>query len=308
MNERDALKPSHPNQRDFLKLGGGAMMTAALAGTLRPWPAYFGACSFALVAVLAFFSPSPSLAQISPQTKAKSSQAPAIQKPAAKMAVIPKPTGPYLGIPYHDARYQGGPQVIPGKLQNEYYDTLDVSEAQKAAGAGQDITYHDTDNKNDGSGGLNGKGNYHKEFRISESPDISYTKFNNPGNLIDDSTFNVVKPEPDSLYLGWIAPGEWVNYTVEVQTEGDYTLNILFTSKFGGHISFDSDGVDITGPLAIPVTANATDPIEWRKAHHWNKINNLGKFHLKKGRQVLTLHFIDKPVMNFDYMEFVLAK
>lgn len=308
MNERDALKPFHPNRRDFLKLGGGGMVTAALAGLHRPMPAYFAACSFALVAALACFSTSPSLAQISPQTKTKSSHAPAIQKPAAEMAVTPKPTGPYLGIPYHNARYQDGPQVIPGKLQNEYYDTLDVSEAQKVAGAGQNITYHDTDNKNDGSGGLNGKGNYHKEFRISESPDISYTKFNNPGNLIDDSAFNVVKPEPDSLYLGWIAPGEWVKYTVEVQTEGDYTLNILFTSKFGGHISFDCDGVDITGPLAIPATANPADPIEWRKAHHWNKINNLGKFHLKKGRQVLTLHFIDKPVMNFDYMEFVLAK
>ncbi len=224
------------------------------------------------------------------------------------MADTSKPNGPYLGIPYHDDRHKGGPQVIPGKLQNEYYDTLDISDAQKATGAGEKITYHDTDNKNDGSGGLNGKGNYHKEFRISESPDISYTKFNNPGNLIDDSPFNHVKPEPDSLYLGWIAPGEWVKYTVEVQTEGDYTLNILFTSKFGGHFSFASDGVDITGPLAIPVTANATDPIEWRKAHHWDKINNLGKFHLKKGRQVLTLHFIDKPVMNFDYMEFVLLK
>ena len=214
----------------------------------------------------------------------------------------------YPGVPYHDAIYKGGAQVIPGKLQNEYYDTLDVSEAQKSAGAGEGITYHDTDNKNSGSGDLNGRGNYNKEFRISESPDISYTKFNNPGTLVDDSPFTIVKPEPDSLYLGWIAPGEWVKYTVDVQTDGDYTLNILFTSKFGGHISFDSDGVDVTGPLTIPATYNAADPIEWRQAHHWDKINQLGKFHLKKGRQVVTLHFIDKPVMNFDYMEFVLLK
>jgi hypothetical protein len=214
----------------------------------------------------------------------------------------------YPGVPYHDARYNGGAQLIPGKLQNEYYHTLEVSEEQKAAGAGEGITYHDTDNKNSGSGDLNGRGNYNKEFRISESPDISYTKFNNPKTLVDDSSFTIVKPEPDSLYLGWIAPGEWVKYTVDVQTEGDYTLNILFTSKFGGHISFDSDGVDITGSLAIPSTANAADPIEWRQAHHWDKINHLGKFHLKKGRQVLTLHFIDQPVMNFDYMEFVLEK
>jgi len=214
----------------------------------------------------------------------------------------------YPGVPYHDAHYQGGPQLIPGKLQNEYFDTMDISDAQKAAGAVEGITYHDTDNKNSGSGALNGRGNYNKEFRISESPDISYTKFNNPGTLIDDSPFTIVKPEPDSLYLGWIAPGEWVKYTVEVQVEGDYTLNVLFTSKFGGHIAFDSDGRDVTGPLAIPSTATTDDPIDWRQAHHWNKINHLGKFHLKKGRQVLTLHFIDQPVMNFDYMEFVLLK
>jgi hypothetical protein len=275
----------------------------------HPMSEHFDSCGFALVAALALFSATSSMAEISVQTKDNSTNQPAKQKPAPEMVVVtPKPAGPYLGVPYHDDRYKGGPQVIPGKLQNEYYDTLDISDAQKTAGAEQDITYHDTDNKNSGSGDLNGKGSYNTEFRISESPDISYTKFNNPGILIDDSPFTIVKPKPDSLYLGWIAPGEWVNYTVDVQTDGDYSLDILYTSKFGGHISFDSDGVDVTGPLAIPATANAADPVEWRKAHHWNKINSLGKFHLKKGRQVLTLHFIDKPVMNFDYMEFVLVK
>jgi len=84
-----------------------------------------------------------------------------------------------------------------------------------------------------------------------------------------------------------------------VQAEGFYSLNIMYTSKFGGHISFDSDGVDVSGPLEIPSTFNAADPVEWRQAHHWNKIFRVGKLHLKKGLQVLTLHFIDQPVMNF---------
>jgi hypothetical protein len=303
MNESAAPKTFDPNRRDFLKLGGGAMV---LAAPLRS--AYFDLSRFALVVTVALFSVASSSAEIPAAANNKSPSEPAKLTPAAATAVAPAPVGPYPGVPYRDDRYKGGPQVIPGKLQNEYFDMLDVSQAEKAAGTGEAITYHDTDNKNDGSGSLNGRGNYIKEFRSSESPDISYTKFNNPGNLIDDNPFNIVKPEPDSLYLGWIAPGEWVKYTVEVQTEGDYTLNILFTSKFGGHISFECDGVDLTGPMVIPATANAADPIEWRKAHHWNKINNLGKFHLKKGRQVLTLNFIDKPVMNFDYMEFVLMK
>jgi hypothetical protein len=41
-------------------------------------------------------------------------------------------------------------------------------------------------------------------------------------------------------------------------------------------------------------------------ADYFDKIQPAKK--LKKGRQVLTLHFINKPVMNFDSMEFVLVK
>ena len=214
----------------------------------------------------------------------------------------------YVGVPYHDAVYQGGAQVIPGRVQNEYYDTLEVSDAQKTAGAGEGVTYHDTDNKNSGSGALNGTGSYKKEFRMTESPDISYIKLHNPGTPIDDTTFNLVAPDPDGLYLGWIAPGEWVRYTVEVKADGVYSLTTLYTSKFGGHISLDCDGVDVTGPLAIPSTYNAADPIEWRQAHHWNKIKTSARLTLMKGRHVLTLHFLDQPVMNFDYMDFEKAE
>jgi hypothetical protein len=217
-------------------------------------------------------------------------------------------SNPYLGVPFHDSVYHGGPQVIPGRLQNEFYDTMNISDSAKAAGAEEGITYHDSDNVNSGSGTFNGRGTYLKEFRMYESPDISYTKFNNPGTPVDDSPYNLVKPEPESLYLGWIAPGEWVKYTVNVQADGVYSLNIMYTSKFGGHISFDCDGKDVSGPLEIPSTFNAADPIEWRQAHHWNKIFRVGNLHLKKGIRVLTLHFIDQPVMNFDYMDFVPAK
>ncbi len=220
-------------------------------------------------------------------------------------AKVAPTANPYQGVPYHDSVYHGGPQVIPGRLQNEYYDTMDISNEQKAAGAEEGITYHDTDNKNDGSGALNGKGNYLKEFRMSESPDISYVKFKNPGTPVDDTPFNLVQPDPEALYLGWIAPGEWVKYTVNVLADGQYSLTTMYTSKFGGHISLDCDGVDVSGPIAIPTTFNAADPVEWRQAHHWNKVTVAGKLSLKKGRHVLTLHFLDQPVMNFDYMDFV---
>ena len=226
---------------------------------------------------------------------------------SASLAIHPPFPTDYRCVPFHDARYAGGPQRIPGRLQNEYYDALDVSDADKRAGAGEGACYHDTDNKNSGSGAgsLNGVGSYENEMRMFESPDISYVKLHHAGVAIDDSPYSLVAPDSNALYLGWIAPGEWVRYTVNVTRGGWYSITTLYTSKFGGHVSIDVNGRDATGPLTIPTTFAAADTIEWRQAHHWNRIAGLGRFHLPAGKQLLTLHFIDQPVMNFDYMEFV---
>ena len=53
-------------------------------------------------------------------------------------------TSQYQGKPFHDSVYKGGPQLIPGKVYCAYYDS-----------GGEGIAYHDTDAKNNGSGGLN---------------------------------------------------------------------------------------------------------------------------------------------------------
>jgi hypothetical protein len=222
---------------------------------------------------------------------------------AVRGPVTSIPAG-YRCVPFHDVVYRGGPQTIPGRLQNEHYDMMDVPDAQKKT-AEEGVCYHDTDTTNSGSGSLNGTGSYINEFRMRESPDVSYTKFNHRGVAIDDSPHNFVVPDSNSLYLGWIAPGEWVNYTVRVTQSGWYSLGTTYTSKFGGHISLDVNGKDATGPLAIPPTFVAADTIEWRQAHHWNRVSGLGRFHLSAGTQVLTLRFLDKPVLNFDHMDFV---
>lgn len=261
----------------------------------------------AFAAAFGFVAASPLSAEVSAPKRSDQSRddaagTPAVAARSATETVVAKP---YAGVPFHDSVYHSGPQVIPGRLQNEYFDTLDVSDEQKAAGVEENITYHDTDNTNNGSGTFNGKGSYKKEFRMFESPDISYVKLANPGTLVDDSPFNRVQPDADGIYLGWIAPGEWVKYTVEVKETGTYSLTIMYTSKFGGHISFESDGVDVSGAIEIPSTFDQADPVGWRQAHHWNKVTRVGKVRLKEGRHVLTLHFIDQPVMNFDYMDFV---
>src|SRR5215475_582196 len=108
----------------------------------------------------------------------------------------------YRGKPFHDSKYHGGPQKIPGRVQCAYYDF-----------GGEGVAYHDTDAKNNGSGNLNpADGSYLNEFRMDEGVDISYTKCpKESGKQIDNSPYNVVTPPENQLYVGWTEPGEWFN-------------------------------------------------------------------------------------------------
>ncbi|HTC46559.1 MAG TPA: hypothetical protein VK722_04530 [Candidatus Aquilonibacter sp.] len=123
--------------------------------------------------------------------------------------------------PYHDSRYSGGPQKIPGKVLCAYYDL-----------GGEGVAYHDTDAKNHGSGELNpADGTYLNEFRIHEGVDTSYTKFNRKPDQIDDNPFDKIVPPADLLYVGWSEPGEWFNLTVDVAQSRTYAADFLYTSN-----------------------------------------------------------------------------
>ncbi|MDI1323975.1 MAG: carbohydrate-binding protein [Algoriphagus sp.] len=194
---------------------------------------------------------------------------------------------------FSDERYSGGAQIIPGKVQLEYYNL-----------GGEGIAYHESDTINSGSGRLNpADGSYLNEFRIKEAVDISYTKSRD----IDDNKFNLVQPEMDQLYVGWTEPGEWIMYTVDVQTPGTYQIGIMYTSNAGGHISLSVNGDDKTGPMAITTTNDPKDQIAWRQWHHWNYSDSIGTVKLKKGIQKITLHTVSVGNMNFDYLNFKLV-
>ncbi len=197
----------------------------------------------------------------------------------------------YQGKPFHDSKYQGGPQRIPGKVFCAYYDV-----------GGEGIAYHDTDAKNNGSGGLNpADGTYLNQFRMNEGVDTSYTKFH---DQIDNNPYNLVQPSEGQLYVGWTEPGEWFNLTVEVERAGVYTIDLLYTSNRGGEISFDLNGQKLTGPVNVVSTNNAADPIAWRQWHHWNIMKNLVEVKLPKGVNVLTVHVVSGGNMNFAYLDF----
>lgn len=203
-----------------------------------------------------------------------------------------KRTANYQGKPYHDSLYKGGAQLIPGKLQCEYYDL-----------GGEGVAFHDADSINSGSGALNpADGSYLNEFRMHEPVDISYTKFRDPA--IDNNPYNIVEPEKDQLYVGWTKPGEWTKYTVNVTKAGTYQLGIMFTSNKNGKISIAVNDKDATGLIAIPSTANEKETVHWRNWHHWNYLDNIAQIELKKGVQTITLHTEELGDMNYDYINF----
>ncbi len=197
----------------------------------------------------------------------------------------------YQGKPFQDTVYHGGPQRIPGRVCCAYYDF-----------GGEGVTYHDTDAKNNGSGGLNpADGTYLNGFRMSEGVDTSYTKFH---DQIDNNPFDLVQPPEGQLYVGWTAPGEWFNMTVAVQHAGLYTIDLLYTSNRGGSISLDRNGKPLVSAINIISTRNDHDPLDWRQWHHWNVMTNMAEVALPKGLSVLTLHIVTEGNMNLAYLDF----
>ena len=200
----------------------------------------------------------------------------------------------YKGLPYHDNRYNGGPQKIPGRVLCAYFDL-----------GGEGVAYHESDAKNHGSGELNpADGTYLNEFRIHEGVDTSYTKFDRKPTAIDDNPFNKIIPPRDILYVGWTEPGEWFNVTVNVAQTGTYAADFLYTSNRGGTISVDVNGTDATHSLEIASTNDPADLVAWRQWHHWNLASKLFEVRLSKGKNVLTVHILTKGNMNLAYFDF----
>lgn len=197
----------------------------------------------------------------------------------------------YPGQAFHDSRYHGGPQKIPGRVQCAYYDL-----------GGEGVAYHDFDVVNHGSGQLNpADGTYLNEFRMNEGVSTSYTKFH---DAIDNNPYDLVQPPENQLYVGWTEPGEWFNLTVEVGRAGIYTVSLLYTSNRGGKISLERNGKPLAPDINIISTRNGKDPVAWRQWHHWNIMTNIAEVKLPKGKSVLTVRIVSQGNMNLAWFDF----
>jgi phosphatidylserine/phosphatidylglycerophosphate/cardiolipin synthase-like enzyme len=113
--------------------------------------------------------------------------------------------------------YNGVVVPLPGVIQAENFDE-----------GGSGVGYFDTTSGNSGG-----------RHRTTTDVDIENTADSTGGD------YNV----------GWTAPGEWLKYTVNVASAGDYTVEVRVAAPSGGatfHI--EVNGVDRTGPMTVPTT------------------------------------------------------
>ena len=117
--------------------------------------------------------------------------------------------------------YSGTPIAIPGIIEAAHYDSFE-------GGSGQNIAYFDASPGNNGN------------FRTSENVDAV-----------------TVVGEGDTV--GWISEGEWMEYTINVQTTGCYNLSIRYASGNtggGGPIHLEIDNVKVSPDIVFSGTGD----------------------------------------------------
>ena len=141
--------------------------------------------------------------------------------------------------------------AVPGTIQAENYDL-----------GGETVAYHDSDAANTGG-----------QYRPSDGVDIEATSDTGGG-------YNV----------GWTAANEWLEYTVNVATAGNYTLTERVASAAStGSFRVEFNGVDKTGTITTPNTGG------------WQTYQTLTQtVSLSAGVQIMRVYFLGNDT-NLNY-------
>ncbi len=165
--------------------------------------------------------------------------------------------GVYGGVGTTQTAYNNTSQLIPGKVEMEKYDV-----------GGQSVSYYETTNTNEAG----------STYRGSDPVDIGATG-------------------SGGYSLGYVAVGEWLEYTVNVSSTDSYTVtfNSAAASGYGGTFNLYVDGVKILGPVSTGTTAS------------WStyQVKTAGTVNLTSGTHLLKLE-IATAAFNLDYVEFTL--
>ncbi len=78
----------------------------------------------------------------------------------------------------------------------------------------------------------------------------------NNGGAYRETGVDIQAATESGFNVGWICQGEWMEYTVEVETTGEYQVDTRVASlATGGLFHIEIDGVDLTGPIIVPITS-----------------------------------------------------
>jgi beta-glucanase (GH16 family) len=164
-----------------------------------------------------------------------------------------------VGMPSQQSPVSIQPHRIPGIIEFENYDM-----------GGEGIAYHDVDSRNQGTT----LGTF---FRASEGVDVQKTDDNTGG-------YNV----------GWIQPGEWLEYMVYVENNGIYEASYRVSSPSQGAFHLEFNGENRTGYIAVPFTNG------WQ---NWTSVRR--NVTLDKGLQVMRF-VVDQGEFNINNVTFTL--
>jgi hypothetical protein len=97
--------------------------------------------------------------------------------------------------------------------------------------------------------------------------------------------------------VGWFKAGEWLEYTLEVIQTGAYQTAVRVGSKLEGRtFHIEIDGVDVTGPLVVPVMED------------WDQYETLvlEEFQLEAGLRLMRVVMGPEDYMDLNWVEFCL--
>ncbi|MDB5257891.1 MAG: glycoside hydrolase family 18 [Chitinophagaceae bacterium] len=150
--------------------------------------------------------------------------------------------------------YNGTVAAIPGTIQAENYDL-----------GGEGLAYHDTETANQGGA-----------YR-TDGVDVQATTDAGGG-------YNV----------GYIAAGEWLEYTTNVSTAGNYDISMrVAATAVGSTFHIELDGANITGAVAVPNTG------DWQA---WQTVT-LKNVALTAGQKIMKIA-MDGGSFNINYVTF----
>jgi hypothetical protein len=168
-----------------------------------------------------------------------------IQSYPVMMRILPASREPFTGIP----------APIPGTIEAENYDI-----------GGEGLTFHDTDNINEGG----------NNYRSGDGVDIG-------------------EHAAGELHVGYIAAGEWLEYTVDVQQAATYTITAAVASGGTGGGKFN---------MKFSKSATATPTLTTVATGSWTTYTTISTtFKLDTGIQTMRINMTNAG-FDLDYVDF----